>query len=327
MTDSPRQTILQLLTNQHDTYVSGQEISEKLGVSRTSVWKHIQALREKGYEIDSVSNQGYRLRMVPTGFIPEEILRNLRGNILGKEIVFFTEVDSTNTQAKRRAADYPEGTIFLAETQTGGRGRLGRNWSSQPGKGIWCSVLFKPPVRPAAASQFPLITAVAIAEALHDFDIPAQIKWPNDLLIHGHKVCGILTEMGAELDQINYLVVGFGLNVKHQPTDFPTEIQNIATSLEMVSGRNIDRVQLLCAILYQLEQRYLQFLAEGFEPIRQVWKMYTCTLGRATTISRFNQPPLHGQALDLNPDGTLSLELADGQVISVISGEIPLETH
>lgn len=324
MTDSPRQTILQLLTSQPETYVSGQEISERLGVSRTSVWKHIQSLREKGYAIDSVSNQGYRLRMVPTGFITEEILRNLRTQTLGKEIVFFTEVDSTNTQAKQHAAEHPEGTIFLAEAQNGGRGRLGRNWSSEPGKGIWCSVLFKPQVRPAAASQFPLITAVAIAQALRKLDIPAHIKWPNDLLINGKKICGILTEMGAELDQINYLVVGFGLNVKHQLTDFPVEIQNIATSLEIASGRTIDRVQLLCEILYQLEQRYLQFLAEGFEPIRQDWKAYTCTLGRDTTISRFNQPPLRGKALDLNSDGTLLLELPDGQVISVISGEIPL---
>lgn len=324
MTDSPRQTILELLASKRDTYVSGQEISDKLGFSRTSVWKHIQSLREKGYAIDSTPNQGYRLKAVPDDLIPEEILRNLKTECFGKKIVFYPEVDSTNTQAKKQATEYPEGTIFIAERQTGGRGRLGRQWSSSPQKGIWCSVLLKPSIRPTDASLFPLITAVAITEALQTIGIEVSIKWPNDLLLAGKKICGILTEMASDPDQINYLVLGFGLNVKHQCADFPEEIQSIATSLELATGQMINRVQLLCAILYRIEQNYHKFLTEGFEPIRQVWIEHTCTLGREAKISRFNQPPLYGKALDLNPDGTLLLELPDGTTTPIISGEIPL---
>lgn len=323
MSDSLRQIILELLA-QSDTYLSGQEISEKIGISRTGVWKHIQALREKGYMIDSVPNQGYRLLQAPREIVPEEVLRHLQTETVGKKIVFYKEVDSTNTQAKIHASEYPEGTIFLAEAQSGGRGRLGRIWSSKPGKGIWCSVLLKPDVRPTVAGQFPLLTAVAIVEALHGIGVNARIKWPNDLLINGKKVCGILTEMVAELDRINLLVIGFGLNVKHHTDDFPAEVQSIATSLEMVLGREIDRSQLLAQILFQLERRYHQFVEHGFEPIRELWKSYTCTLGQETRISRWNQPPLCGRALDIAPDGSLMLELPDGQVIAVMSGEIPL---
>lgn len=326
MTTSLRQTILELLAREN-AYISGQDLSDQLGVSRTSIWKHIKALREKGYEIDSVPNQGYKLLQAPHRLIPEEIIRNLKGELIGKQVHFLQEVESTNTLAKREAASNPEGTIFLAEAQTGGRGRLGRNWNSQLGKGIWCSVLLKPNLRPVAASQFPLITAVAITEALHTLGVDARIKWPNDLLINGKKVCGILTEMGAEMDKINYLVIGFGLNVKHQLSDFPEEIQSIATSLEIALGQKLDRVQILTQILYQLEKRYLQFLKEGFDPICQLWKEYTCTLGKEIKVSQWNQPSLHGKALDLNSDGTLLLELADGQVITVQSGEIQLSPN
>lgn len=323
MSESLRQRILSLLA-ESDTYISGQEISERVGISRTGVWKHIQVLREKGYIIDSVSNQGYQLLQPPKGMVPEEITRLLKTRILGKTIIFYHEVDSTNTQAKLQANEHPEGALFLAEAQVGGRGRLGRNWSSEPGQGIWCSVLLKPDVRPSIAGQFPLLTAVAIAEVLHELGVDARIKWPNDLLIEGKKVCGILTEMSAELDRINFLVIGFGLNVKHHTDDFPPDVRPIATSLEMVLGREVDRTQLLVKILEQLEWRYTQFLEVGFEPIRQVWKAHTCTLGHETKISRWNQPPLYGYALDIASDGSLIVELPDGQVLSVISGEIPL---
>ncbi|AZR74965.1 biotin--[acetyl-CoA-carboxylase] ligase [Anoxybacter fermentans] len=319
-----RQTILKLLSEQ-DTYISGQELSERLGVSRTAIWKHISALKEKGYEIESIPNKGYRLLNTPNRLIPEEILRNLKTTTLGKKIVFFEEIDSTNTQAKESALDYPEGTIFLAEAQTKGRGRLGRSWSSIPGKGIWCSVLLKPSLDPTFAGQFPLLTAVAIAETFHNLGVDAKIKWPNDLLVDGKKICGILTEMGAELDRINYLVIGFGINVKHKLEDFPKEIRTIATSLEMVLKKEVDRVQLLCDILLKLEKYYFQLLKEGFEPIRKLWKEYTCTLGHEVKISRFNELPLFGKALDLNPDGSLLFELPDGQIINVHSGEIGLQ--
>ena len=323
MAKSLRPQILEMLIDE-DTYISGQELSDRLGVSRTAIWKHINALKKKGYQIDSVPNKGYCLVATPNRLVPEEVARKLKTEILGKEIVFYQEVGSTNTKAKEVAADYKEGTIFLAEAQSQGRGRLGRNWSSMPGKGIWCSVLLKPELRPRVASLFPLITSVAIAEAIHHFGIDAKIKWPNDLLIDGKKICGILTEMGADMDKINYLVVGFGLNVKHQAQDFPEELQSIATSLEIVSENKLDRVEILTQILYQLEMRYQQFIEEGFEPIRELWKKYTCTLGHEVKISRFNEEPLYGRALDLNSDGSLKFELEDGEVRNILSGEIGL---
>lgn len=319
---SLRQIVLNLLS-ENQKYVSGQELSKKLGVSRTTIWKHINSLRNRGYEIESVPNRGYRLIQSPAELIPEEIFRKLETTLLGQEIVFYKETDSTNTQAKNHAKDYPEGTIFLADTQSRGRGRLGRNWSSIPGKGIWCTVLLKPSLRPSVAAQFPLLTAVAITEALRQYGVKAVIKWPNDVLVEGKKICGILIEMGAELDQINFLVIGFGLNVKHQNFDFPEEIRSHVTSMEILLNNEIDRVELLSSILLQIEKRYFQFLKDGFAPILKRWKEYNCTLGINTKISRFNQPPLYGKALDLNYDGSLLLELKDGQIISVFSGEIP----
>ncbi len=326
MAHSIRQTILKMLS-ERNTYLSGQEISEKLGVTRTSIWKHIQKLRDKGYQIESVTNLGYRLTNTPNRLIPEEIHRNLKTTLLGKEIVFFETIDSTNTQAKLKALEYPAGTIFIANTQTGGRGRLGRQWSSEPGRGIWCTVLLKPTLRPTVASQFPLLTAVAIAQTLCKYGVEARIKWPNDILVHGRKICGILTEMGAELDRMNYLVIGFGLNVKQQMLDFPTELHSIATSVEMEVGEQVDRVQLICDILLELEQKYFQFLTEGFLPILRLWKEYNCTLGKMTRVSRFNQPPLYGEAIDLTPNGALVLKIATGQLITVFSGEIENNTQ
>lgn len=321
MSQSNRQAILQMLIS-NDTYLSGEELSEQLGVSRTSIWKHIKKLRDKGYQIESVSNLGYRLIEIPRELILEEVQRNLQTKFLGREIVFYQEVDSTNTQAKLNAGRYPGGTVFLADTQNGGRGRLGRQWSSVPGKGLWCSILLKPTLEPTVASQFPLLAAVAITEVLRKYGVDAMIKWPNDILVKGRKVCGILTEMGAEVDRINYLVVGFGLNVKQQLTDFPAELQSIATSLELELPEPVERVQLLCEILLSIEKWYLKFLENGFTDILKRWKELNCTLGKETKVSRFNQPPLFGKALDLNPDGSLVLELPDRQKITILSGEI-----
>ncbi len=320
MSDSLRQTILEILSSE-DTYVSGQELSRKLGVSRTAIWKHINILREKGYGIDSISNKGYRLESTPEEFIPEEILRNLKTELLGKEIVFYEKVDSTNSRAKEEAFKYPEGTVFLAERQENGRGRLGRNWSSKPGKGIWASILLKPSLKPEAAGQFPLLVSAAVTMALES-EIDVKIKWPNDLLIGDKKVCGILTEMGAEIDQINYLIIGTGLNVKHRSGDFPEEIHSIATSLEMASGKSFSRVRVLCDILYSIEKYYFLFLEKGFEPIRKIWKEYSCTLGNDVRISNFNSPDLYGKAVDLDTDGSLLIKLPGGEMKKIVSGEI-----
>lgn len=321
MTNSIRQAILKLLSEKK-THVSGEELAKLLNVSRTSIWKHIQKLREKGYQFDSSSNLGYRLLSAPKKMIPEEIQRKLITKILGQEIVFFAETESTNSEAKRHASDYPEGTIFLAEMQTSGRGRLGRKWDAKPGFGIWCSVLLKPKCSPTNATQFPLLTAVAIAESLRKFGLEAMIKWPNDILVHGKKICGILTEMDAELDRINYLVVGFGINVKHQLSDFPSELRQIATSMEMNLEQPVNRVDFLCELLSSLEKRYLQFVDEGFQGILETWRQYNCTLGKEAKVSRLNRPALYGEALDIKSDGSLVLKLADGQMLTVFSGEI-----
>lgn len=321
MTNNIRQTILRILVEKK-SYVSGEELAKLLNVSRTSIWKHINRLREKGYQIASVSHLGYRLISTPKKLIPEEIHRLRDTELIGKEIVYFSEIDSTNSVAKRHALDYPEGTIFLADMQTSGRGRLGRQWDTKPGLGIWSSVLLKPKLRPTNASQFSLLTAVAITDSLRHWGLEALIKWPNDVLVQGKKICGILTEMEAELDRINYIVIGFGINVKHRAGDFPNEVRQIATSMEMILNQPVNRVKFFCDLLASLEKRYLQFTAEGFTEILETWKEYNCTLGKEAKVSRLNQPALYGEALDIQSDGSLLLKLADGQILPVFSGEL-----
>lgn len=254
-------------------YISGEALSTELGVSRAAVWKHIEELRRKGFEIESSPKKGYILKKT-TDRIDTGIIKNsLKTDFIGKNMEVFDSIDSTNDEAKRRtSANFDNGLVIISEIQTAGRGRLGRIWESPKNKGVWMSVLFNPTeLEPNHGSRLTLLAAVAIVKAienqlgdnLKNLKDRLSIKWPNDILFNGKKICGILTEMGADIDRINWLVLGMGINVLNDSEDFPSEIREIATSLKILTGQALDRNILIASILNELEELYIPFKKTG----------------------------------------------------------------
>ena len=222
--------VLELLRSAGDGYISGEEIAGRLGVSRTAVWKHIRALKAAGYEIDSHARKGYTLLEAPDLLLPQEIQPKLQTRIVGKNMIHYDDIPSSNNEAKRLAQEgAPEGTVVVAEAQSTGKGRLSRGWYSPARKGIWFSVILRPPFLPQEAPKCTLLAAVAVVRAMKDMGFPVGIKWPNDVLYEGKKLVGILTEMSAEMERINYVVIGTGINVNLWPEDFPEDVREILT--------------------------------------------------------------------------------------------------
>lgn len=320
-----KETILRLLKERRSEYVSGEEICRSLNVSRTAVWKHIQALREKGYEIEARSRAGYMLTGIPDRLFPEEIGDGLATRFLGRTVYYCDSVSSTNNLAKELAGQgAADGTLVVAEEQTGGKGRLGRQWCSAKYKGSFFSFILFPPLMPQEANMVTLITAVAMASAVRDeTGVAAGIKWPNDLLVNGKKICGILTELSAEMERINYMVVGVGLNVNQEENDFPEEVSASATSLKDQTGSNISRVKLVQAFLLEFEKWYLLALENGFAPVLARWKEMSVSLNCPVRIHNPNSS-WDGWAEDIDSDGALLLRLPGGEIKRVISGEVSL---
>ena len=313
--------LLEMLLN--GQYISGQEISGKLGISRTAVWKHIKSLREDGYSIDSQLGKGYRLLHMNKYVTPEKIRLGLKCKLFAGNIIHFHEIESTNEEAKRIAEKgFPEGTLVIAEKQTAGKGRMGRLWQSLS-TGLWTSILLKPSIPPRDAPQLALLTAAALRTTLSkDFGIEAKIKWPNDLLVDNKKICGILTEMKGEMDRINYIINGVGINVNQDPEDFPVELANTATSLKIIKEKEIDRLLLLQRYLETLEEFYLDFLESGFERTREVCIENSHTIGNVVTIYSGDKE-YTGEAVDLGKDGALIVKVS-GQKIPFYGGEVSL---
>jgi len=296
-------------------------LAGRLGLSRAAVWKRIKRLEALGYAIEGSPRKGYRLLAIPDKLLPEEINEGLRVHLLRGPIHHFETLPSTNDLAKELGAGQaPEGTLVVAEGQSRGRGRLGREWSSPPGAGLYVSVLLRPPLPPADMPQITLTAAVAVVRALkRATGVAAGIKWPNDLILAGKKLGGILTEMETESDQIRHLVVGLGLNVNNG--QFPAELKDLATSLVLVTGRTYSRLKILKAWLEELESLYQLFLAREFAKILEEWKEYTVTLGQAVRV-RQGPVEISGQALEVAPDGALLVETRAGEIVRVTSGEI-----
>ncbi|NPV45181.1 MAG: biotin--[acetyl-CoA-carboxylase] ligase [Firmicutes bacterium] len=322
-----KQEILRILSFNKGNFVSGEEISEKLKVSRTAIWKHINALREDGYIIESQTRLGYRLVKKPDLLLPEEIRLNLKSRIIGSEVKYYSKIDSTNTEAKKLAQmGGKEGTVVIAEEQTGGRGRRGRAWNAPFGMGIWVSVILRPQISPVGASSLTLVAAVASAKAVRNVTgLPVKIKWPNDLMLNSKKVGGILTELSAEIEVVNFIVVGIGINVNNE--SFPEELREIATSLkiEQAGKEKLDRVQLLCELLHRFEEGYSAFIAGRQKEILKQWKGLSDTLGN---IVRVIGPSsiIEGRAVDLDETGALLVEKEDGSVERIISGDVSLRS-
>jgi BirA family biotin operon repressor/biotin-[acetyl-CoA-carboxylase] ligase len=308
-----------------DSFVSGEVLAARVGLSRAGVWKRLHRLKSLGYIIEGEPRRGYRLLSAPDKLLPEEILYRLKTHTIRGPIYHFETVESTNDTAKILGTqDAAEGTLVVAESQTAGRGRLGRYWLSPPGVGIYASILLRPPLPPTELPQITLSTAVAVVRALtRAVGVTPGIKWPNDLILKGKKLGGILTEMETESDQIRYLVVGMGLNVNNP--DFPRELGGRATSLFREEGRSFSRLAIMQAWLEEFETLYGEFLVRGFPEILEVWKRHSVTLGKYVTV-RQGPRQLEGLARDVAADGALVLETARGEVIRVTSGEITLES-
>ena len=316
-------SILDILRDSGDTYVSGEEMAKIAGVSRSAIWKNIQELRARGYEIDSRARNGYRLVSTPDILLPEEISYGLHTDVIGKKIIFFERTDSTNIQAKRIAADgAPDGTIIVAEEQNSGRGRLERQFFSPPGKGIWFSMILRPEMRPSDATKFTLASAVAVAEALDSIGLKADIKWPNDVLYHGKKLVGILTEMSAEIDRINYIVIGTGINVNIQKAEFPEHLKDIATSIEVMNGGPVNRVYFFQKVLEAFDKIYETILREGFNPIIEKWKKYALARGQnVKVVEAGSGNTFYGTVKGLAKDASLIISTPDGER-RVMAGDV-----
>jgi len=308
-----------------DGFVSGEILAARMGLSRAGVWKRLRRLKAMGYVILGEPRRGYRLVAAPDKLLPEEILHRLETQRLRGPIYHFDSAASTNDTAKAlgfRGA--PEGSLVVAEAQSAGRGRLGRDWLSPPGVGIYASLLLRPPLPPTDLPRITLTAAVSVIRALsRATGVSAGIKWPNDLMVGEKKAGGILTEMETESDQIRYLVVGLGLNVNN--ADFPPELATVATSLWRETGRAFLRAPIVRAWLEEFEDLYQRFLAQEFSKILEEWKQHTVTLGKWVTVRQGLQE-LEGLALEVAPDGALLLKTAAGEVLRVISGEITLDS-
>jgi BirA family biotin operon repressor/biotin-[acetyl-CoA-carboxylase] ligase len=286
-------------------WVSGEEIASQLGVSRAAVCKKVRALRTRGYRIDSSPRRGYRLQQADR-LDPERIQSSLRTKLVGRELHYFQEVESTNQVAGSLAESCPDGTAVLAEVQTRGRGRLARSWASPPG-GIWMSIVLKPALSLAQVYSVNMAVSLAVTRALSRlYRLEGRIKWPNDILVGGRKISGILMEVRAELDRLDYVIAGVGLNVNIDPAQFPPEWN--ATSVSDQLGHNVDRTDLVAEILCRLEEAYLIL---GSREILEEWRALSATAGRMVRISSA-EGDLEGEAVGLGEDGSLCIKTEKG---------------
>lgn len=310
------------LLRQSSTYVSGEKISSSLNLSRTAVWKHIQSLRAMGYDIKAVRNRGYLLVDETAVLSPDKLQARLNEACIPITIDHTASLPSTQTKAMRLAAEgAPAGTAVTADEQTGGRGRLGRPWSTPFGTALAISVIFRPEMDMREAPTATLTAAAAAAEALEELGFTPQIKWPNDILLNGKKVCGILTEMQGEEDRVSSLVMGIGINVNTR--EFPEALQDIATSLAIVRGSSVSREEAAFRLLSRLHERMEQFQHEGFQAVRPVWEKHALSHPKPVTVVQ-NRRKLKGMMKGIKADGTLLIETEDGEVHSIVSGDIDI---
>lgn len=316
-----KEKILQML-KEADGFISGQEICSRLGVSRTAVWKAIKQLREDGYDIEAVNNKGYRLGQVPDVIYEQELRSLLHTKWFGSKILYFDSIDSTNNELKRQAeTQVCHGLLAVAEEQTAGRGRRGHAWVSPPGTGIWFSFLLKPQISPDKASMLTLVAAMAVAKAISETTgLVSQIKWPNDIVVNKKKVCGMLTELSAEMTQVNYVVIGIGINANNR--EFPDEIKETATSLYIESGKPVKRAAVIEAVGRYFEQYYDAFIKAGdLSLIMNEYNDMLVNAGNQVRIISGDSEEIY-TAIGINPQGELVVKDEDGNIKDIRSGEV-----
>jgi BirA family biotin operon repressor/biotin-[acetyl-CoA-carboxylase] ligase len=307
--------------------VSGADLAEQLGVSRAAIWGRIEELRRLGYEIEAGPHFGYRLVSAPDVLHADDLLARLgKTKVIGRDIRVFEQTTSTNDVIEKLARDgVKEGAVVFAESQTKGRGRLGRKWISPERKGLWFSVLLRPDLRPQETTQLTVASATALRRAIQsETGLHPEIKWPNDIVIGGKKVAGILTELSAELDQVRHVILGIGVDVNQGASEFPPELRKLATSLKIESGRAISRAELATAILRELDSDYARICGGLFAEVADEWQEHCKTIGRQVTI-QIGERRIRGHAESLDDDGALLLRTDHGRLERITGGDVTLE--
>lgn len=320
---STRHRLIQLLSVHTDTYVSGQMLSDELGISRSAVWKHMNELKKDGYVIDAKAKKGYRIVEAPDKVSGNTIFWGLNTEWIGKHVVHRTSVPSTQRIAHELALDgAAHGTVVIADEQVAGKGRMNRLWHSEAEKGIWMSLILRPDIAPYMAPQLTLLTATVLAEVLErETEAKPQIKWPNDILIDGRKTAGILTEMHAEQDHVVYVIIGIGININQTTEDLPEALREKATSLRIETGEEMDLIPLIQEMLQTFEAKYGTYMKEGFQPVKSTWENYGFRLHEKLQIKTGTKEwvgVIHGIA----EDGALLAETPEGEIEKLYSAEI-----
>ena len=323
--EAPEQTneelILAFLADGGEEFTSGEALSDKLGLSRTAVWKYVESLRNKGYRIDAAPARGYRLVEIPDRLTSLELTPLLNTHDVGRLIHYYDEIPSTNALAFELATEGGfHGEVVITESQTSGKGRRGRVWESPPGLNLYFSLILRPELPPQRAPELTLVAAVALAETLREAGIPAEIKWPNDIQVDGKKVAGILTELSADTESVHFVVLGVGVNLNALPSDFPPEVARVATSLLEARGRRVPRALFTAALWTRLEHWLDRHAAEGFAPVRSAWRELSCTLG-AEVLVKTERREIRGVADDIDESGAL-LVRTDAGVERVVAGDV-----
>jgi len=307
--------------------VSGAELAEQLKISRAAVWSRIEELRRVGFDIEAGPHFGYRLVDEPDALLADDLLARLgETKVVGRDIQVFEETTSTNDVIEKLARDgVKEGVVVFAESQTKGRGRLGRKWISPERKGLWFSILLRPDLRPQETTQLTVASATGLRRAIQlQTGLKPEIKWPNDILIGGKKVAGILTELSAELDKVRHIILGIGVDVNLNANEFPAELKKIATSLKIEAGEMISRAELATAILRELDAEYAKICSGKFASVADEWEERCTTIGRNVTV-QIGGRRLRGCAEALDDDGALLLRTEHGRLERVTGGDVTLE--
>ena len=307
--------------------VSGAELSQKLGVSRAAIWARVQELRALGYDIEASPHLGYRLLNAPDVLHADDLLSRLgKTKVIGRDIRVFQETTSTNDIVDKLARDgVKEGVVVFAESQSKGRGRLGRKWVSPARKGLWFSVLLRPELPPQHATRLTVASATALRRAIEtETGLKAEIKWPNDILVNGKKVAGILTEMNAEPDRVKYIILGIGVDVNLNSGDFPAELRKLASSLKAELGKPVPRAELAVQILKELDADYCRICTEKFPALADEWEEHGTTIGQTVAI-RIGDREIRGRAESLGEDGAMLVRTEHGHLERVVGGDVTLE--
>lgn len=319
--------ILSALRSAENSGVSGAELSRRLAISRAAIWARIEELRKLGYDISATPHLGYRLISAPDVLHADDLLARLgQTKVIGRDIRVFEQTTSTNDVVEKLARDgVKEGVVVFAESQTQGRGRLGRAWHSPGRKGLWFSILLRPQLRPQEITQLTVAAATAIWRAIHaETGISAEIKWPNDILIRGKKVVGILTELSAEVDRVKHVTLGIGVDVNLTAGEMPADLRKSATSLRIESGKLVSRAELATAMLRELDQDYARVVVGGFAKLADEWEQRCTTIGQQVVVS-LGPRKIQGRAESLDDDGALLVRTEHGHIERVIGGDVTLD--